>query len=120
MLRDGEVTEGTASNIFVVRNGIVATPPKGLLLLPGITRDLVVELCRRHDIPCEERPINVSELPDADELWLTSSTREILPITELDHQPVADGRPGPLWHQLLHHYHTYKQAFREGQEGHDE
>lgn len=120
MLRDGEVTEGTASNIFLVRDGVVATPPKGVLLLPGITRDLVVELCRRHAIPCEERPISASELHDADEIWLTSSTREILPITELNQQPVANGLPGPLWLRLLQHYHSYKQAFREGQEERDE
>jgi D-alanine transaminase len=116
MLRDGEVTEGTASNIFMVQEGVVTTPPKGELLLPGITRDLVVELCRRHGIPCEERPIDADTLAEAEEIWLTSSTREIMPIIELDHRPVANGYPGPIWKRVLRHYQEYKQAFREGRE----
>jgi D-alanine transaminase len=116
MLRDGEVTEGTASNIFVVRNGVVTTPPKGQLLLPGVTRDLVMELCRRQQIPCEERRIPAAELRQADEIWLTSSTREIIPVTELNRQPVANGRPGPIWERVIDTYQTYKQAFREGRE----
>jgi D-alanine transaminase len=116
MLRDGEVTEGTASNIFVVQDGIVTTPPKGQHLLPGITRDLVVELCQRHHIPCREQAIDEATLRQADELWLTSSTREIIPVIELDGQPIANGRPGPIWEQMSRHYQAYKQAFREGRE----
>lgn len=116
MLRDGEVTEGTASNIFVVRDGIVTTPPKGQLLLPGITRDLVVELCQRHHIPCQEQRIDEVSLRQADEVWLTSSTREIIPVVELDKQPIANGRPGPIWERMSRHYQAYKQAFREGRE----
>jgi D-alanine transaminase len=116
MLRDTEVTEGSASNIFVIKGGIVTTPPKGQLLLPGITRDLVVELCRRHGIPCEERPIDAEALGEADEIWLTSSTREIMPVIELNQQPLGKGRPGPVWEQVIRHYQAYKQAFREGKE----
>jgi D-alanine transaminase len=116
MLREGEVTEGTASNIFMVRDGIVTTPPKGQLLLPGITRDLVVELCRRHHIPCEEQRIDEANLREADEIWLTSSTREIMPVIELNQQPLANGRPGPIWERVSRYYQAYKQAFREGRE----
>ncbi|MCK5639360.1 MAG: D-amino acid aminotransferase, partial [Gammaproteobacteria bacterium] len=89
MLRDGEVTEGTAANAFIVKNGCVITPPKSNLLLPGITRDLVVELCQEHKIPVEERAILEEELTEADEVWLTSSTKEILPVTRLNGKPVA-------------------------------
>ncbi len=116
MLRDGEVTEGAASNIFVVQGGVVATPPKGQLLLPGVTRDLVMELCHHNGIQCEERRIDEAALREADELWLTSATREIMPITMLDGRPLANGRPGPIWERVIGHYRRYKQAFREGRE----
>jgi D-alanine transaminase len=116
MLREGEVTEGTASNIFVVKEGMVATPPKGRLLLPGITRDLVMELCRRHGIQCEERRLDAQALLEADEIWITSSTREIMPVIELNQRPLANGRPGPIWEQVIKYYQAYKQAFREGRE----
>lgn len=116
MLRDGVVTEGTASNVFVVRDGVVITPPKGELLLPGVTRDLVVELCQRHAIPCSEERIDETTLLQADEIWLTSSSREIMPVTELNHHPLANGRPGPIWERVIRCYQAYKQAFREGRE----
>ena len=116
IVRDGEVTEGSASNIFIVQNGIVATPPKGGHLLPGITRDLVVELCERHGIQCEERPIDRQALLEADEIWLTSSSREIMPLIELNRRPLANGQPGPIWERVINHYQAYKQAFREGRE----
>lgn len=114
MLRDGFVTEGTASNVFIVNNGVVLTPPKSNLLLPGVTRDLVVELCHENGVPCVEGAINEVQLQDADEIWITSSTREIIPVTRLDDQPVGDGHPGKVWHQLIALYQSYKQAFREG------
>ena len=114
MLRDGEVTEGAATNVFIVQKGTALTPPKSNLLLPGITRDLVVELCQQHGLPCEERAISEEELRSADEVWLTSSTKEIIPVTRLDGQPVGSGRPGPVWEQALGYYQDYKQALREG------
>lgn len=114
MLRDGFVTEGAASNIFIVHNGEVITPPKSNLLLPGITRDLVVELCRNNEVPCEEGPISEQQLRAADEIWVTSSTKEIVPVTRLDAASVGNGRPGPVWQQLIDLYQKYKQAFREG------
>ncbi|WP_303902164.1 D-amino acid aminotransferase [Thiohalomonas denitrificans] len=115
MTRDGEVTEGAAANIFMVRNGTVITPPKSNLLLPGITRDLVVELCAHHGLPCEERPIEAAELRDADELWVTSSTKEVVPVTRLDGVPVGNGRPGPVWERMVELYQAYKEAFRRGE-----
>jgi D-alanine transaminase len=114
MLRDGFVTEGAASNIFIVNNGVVLTPPKSNLLLPGVTRDLVVELCHENGVPCVEGAISEMQLRAADEVWITSSTKEILPVTRIDGQAVGHGRPGPLWQQLIALYQEYKQAFREG------
>lgn len=114
MLRDGFVTEGAASNIFIVNNGVVLTPPKSNLLLPGITRDLVVELCHGNGIPCVEGVISEMQLRAADEVWVTSSTKEIVPVTRLDGAPVNNGQPGPLWQQLSALYQSYKQAFRNG------
>lgn len=114
MLRAGFVTEGAASNIFIVNNGVVLTPPKSNLLLPGITRDLVVELCRENGVPCVEGAISEQQLRAADEIWITSSTKEIVPVTHLDTGSVGTGRPGPVWQQLIDLYQEYKQAFREG------
>lgn len=114
MLRDHFVTEGTASNIFIVDNGVVLSPPKSNLLLPGITRDLVVELCNANGIPCVEGDISEQQLRSADEVWVTSSTREIVPVLRIDGAPVGNGQPGPMWQRLRDLYQNYKQAFREG------
>ncbi len=113
LVRDGLVTEGAASNVFMVRDGQIRTPPKSRQLLPGITRDLVVELARQHGLDCREQDIPVATLAEADEIWLTSSTKEILPVTQLDGRPVGDGRPGPVWARMFAIYQDYKQALRE-------
>jgi D-alanine transaminase len=97
LLRDGLLTEGGSSNVFVVKNGLVATPPTSRLILAGITRDLVIESLRAADVNCEERAIPESELGQADEIWITSSTREIYPVTTLDGRPVGKGKPGTVW-----------------------
>ncbi len=114
LLRDGNATEGSASNVFIVRDGVVLTPPKSNLLLPGITRDLAVELCHANHIPCREADISAAQLRSADEVWVTSSTREVVPVTQLDGQPIGNGRPGPLWQRVSALYSAYKQDFRAG------
>lgn len=114
LVRDGEVTEGAASNLFIVLNGIIITPPKSNLLLPGITRDLVVELAHHHDLPCEERSITADELNQAEEIWVTSSTKEILPVTNLDGKPVGSGKPGDTWQKMIGFYQENKQRLRQG------
>jgi D-alanine transaminase len=116
LVRDGEVTEGAASNLFAVCNGVLATPPKGPFLLPGVTRDLILELAAANGIPHQERPIQQRELHSAEEIWLTSSTREILPVTQLDGAPVAAGAPGPLWARMHALYQAYKERVRGGLE----
>ncbi len=113
LIRDGLVLEGSASNIFLVKDGRVITPPKGPSILPGITRDLVLELAAASGFPTEQRDIRQEELPSADEFWITSSTREILAVTELDGRLIHGGQPGPVWHKVLKAYQDYKSALRE-------
>jgi len=115
LIRDGVMTEGAASNIFIVEAGHLVTPPKGLFILPGITRDLVVELARAHGIPCTEENVGEARLLAADEVWMTSSTKEIMPIVRINDRPVGSGKPGPLHARLHTLYQEYKRAFRAGE-----
>lgn len=101
LFRDGFLTEGSASNIFVVRDGVLLAPPKSHLTLPGITCDVVLELAAKHGQATEVREIREEEVHAADELWLTSSTKEVLPITRLDDKPVGTGRPGPVTRAMI-------------------
>lgn len=110
LIRDGFATEGAASNLFIVENDKLVTPPKGPFLLPGITRDLILELAAQNDIPFEESEISRERLFDADEIWVTSSTKEILPITILDNKPVGSGTPGPAWENMVDLFQAFKQS----------
>lgn len=110
LLRDGCAVEGAASNLFIVRHGVIVTPPKGSALLPGITRDLILELAAAHAVPYREAAITETELRSADEIWLTSSTREILPVTQLDSIAIGTGKPGPVWAKLIGLYQDYKHS----------
>lgn len=112
LISNGEVTEGAASNLFIVKDNILITPPKGPRLLPGITRDLILELAETHGIACREGAIRENELREADEMWLTSSTKEILPVTRLDGKAVSGGKPGPMWARVIALYQDYKRALR--------
>jgi D-alanine transaminase len=113
LVSDGHAVEGAASNLFVVLDGVLVTPPKGRELLPGITRDLVLELASANGLAAVERPITVAELKSASEVWLTSSTREIMPVIELDGVAVGSGRPGPVWAQVQDLYRAYKETLRQ-------
>jgi D-alanine transaminase len=110
LFRNGYLTEGAASNIFAAKGGVILAPLRNHLLLPGITYDTVIELARTHDVPLEVREISEAEVRAADELWLTSSTKEVLPVTRLDGRSVGDGRAGPVARRLLALYQTLKQA----------
>ncbi len=110
LLRNGLVTEGAASNVFAVINNEICTPPKGQFILLGITRDLILELAAEHDMVACEREISRDELLAAAEIWLSSSTKEILPVTHINQQPVGDGKPGPLWLKLSTIYREYKNS----------
>lgn len=108
LIRDGYLQEGTASNIFMVKQDVILAPPKGNLMLPGITYDVILELAAMHDIPVEIRKISAEELKEADEVWMTSSTKEVLAITTLDGRPVANGKPGPLCNKMWQWYQEFK------------
>lgn len=111
LLRDGHLTEGASSNAFIVKNAVLATPPNGSELLPGITRDLVLELAAAAGIQYEERPIGDVELTTADEILISSSTRELYPVTNLDGEPVGNGTPGPVWDKLYAAFQTFKHDY---------
>ncbi len=108
LIRDGFAIEGSQSNLFMVRDDIVITPPKSRYMLGGITREIVLELCQVNKIICREKSISEDELHHADEIWLSSSTREILPIVTLNRHAVGGGRPGVVWQQVIQLYQDYK------------
>jgi len=109
LFRDGMLTEGALSNIFAVKNGVILAPPKDHHMLPGITYDLVLELAEANAIPVNIGKFDQAQIRAADELWLTSSTREVLPVVTLDGQAIADGKPGPLFWKMHALYQDYKQ-----------
>jgi D-alanine transaminase len=114
LFRDGFLTEGAASNILVVKDGVLLAPPKSHFMLPGITYDVVLELAARHGLAHEVRQIPEDEVRAADELWMTSSTKEVLAITTLDGLPVGDGTPGPVGRQMYVWYQDFKNTVMRG------
>jgi D-alanine transaminase len=115
LINDGYAIEGAASNLFIVKNGLIITPPLSNALLPGITRDLILELAAANAMPYGEADVPEADLHDADEIWLTSSTREISPVVRLNDRPVNDGRPGPVWKKMIGLYQDYTAAVRRGE-----
>lgn len=112
LFRDGRLTEASASNVFIVKGGVIQGPPKSNLILPGITYDVVTELARGAGLPLEIREIAQAEVRDADELWITSSSKEVLAIVRLDGRPVGDGRPGPVFRRMYRLYQDFKRDVR--------
>jgi D-alanine transaminase len=114
LVREGFLTEASASNVFIVNEGTVLTPPKSHLMLPGITYDVVLEILVINDVPHAVRPITEAELRGADEIWVTSSSKEVLAITTLDGGPVGRGAqagtPGPVFGRVHALYQQYKTA----------
>ncbi len=100
LFRDGHLTEASASNVFVVRGGVVLAPPKDNQILPGITYDAAFELARDGGLNLEVRPISREEALTADEMWLSSSTKEVLAVTMIDGKPFGGGTPGPAFRQM--------------------
>lgn len=109
LFRDGQLTEASASNVFAVKDGVLLTPPKNNLVLPGITYDVVLEIARAREFQVEVRAVTEAEVRSADEIWLTSSTKEVLAVTTLDGKPVGDGKPGPLFRRMHALYQQFKQ-----------
>jgi D-alanine transaminase len=109
LFRDGRLTEASASNVFIVSRGLIQSPPQSCLILPGITYDVVVELARANGLPLEFKEIEEREVRAADEIWVTSSSKEVLAIVELDGARVGDGRPGPVFRRVVQLYQEFKQ-----------
>jgi D-alanine transaminase len=114
LLRDGFLTEGSSSSVFVVRDGVIEAPPPSSLILPGVTHDVVLELARLHHLPHALRPISLAALRGAEEIWLTSSPKEVLAVTRLDGVAVGDGRPGPLFRRMHAAYQAFKHTVMRG------
>jgi D-alanine transaminase len=102
------MTEGAASNIFVVKNGTLLAPPKDNLMLPGITYDVILEIAAANGIPFAVRKVMKEEVFSADELLLTSSTKEVMAITTLDGKPVSNGKPGAMFAKMHLLYQEFK------------
>ena len=112
MFRDGYLSEAAASNVWVVKNGKVLGTPKDHLVLEGIRYGLIEDICREQGIDFELRRISRDEVLGADELLLSSATKEVLPITRLDGQPVGSGQPGPVYARLYAGYQAAKERAR--------
>jgi D-alanine transaminase len=114
LFRDGRMIEGAASNIFAVKDGVLLAPPKDHLMLPGITYDVVLELAAANGLAAEVRDVSEAEARAAGELWMTSSTKEVLPITVLDGRPVGEGKPGPVFQRMHAWYQEFKARVMRG------
>jgi len=110
LIKDGYATEGAASNVFAVIDGVLTTPPKTDAILLGITRDVVLKLAQENKMPVKEAPISLESLQKASEIWMTSSTREILPVICLDNKAVGAGQVGKLWVTMQSYFQDYKRA----------
>jgi D-alanine transaminase len=108
LFRDGVLIEGAASNIFAVKRGVILAPVKDHRMLPGITYDLILDLARQDSLIVEVRDIGEAEARSADELWLTSSSREVQAIVELDGKAVGSGKPGPIYRRMFALYQNFK------------
>ncbi len=111
LYKQGNAIEATSSNLFMVKDGKVITPPKDNNMLLGVTRELVLELLAANNIPHAQADIRCEQLCQADEVWLTGSSKEIIPVIELDKQPVGHGKAGPVWQQVIALYKTYRGQF---------
>jgi D-alanine transaminase len=114
MFRDGLLTEASASNVLVVMGGTIVAPPKDHLILPGITYDAAIEFAREVGMPVEIRPITRAEALAADEMWLSSSTKEVVAITTLDGMPFGGGVPGPVFRKLWAVFQSRKPKVKAG------
>lgn len=108
MFRGGFLTEASASNVFVVRGGKVIAPPKDNLILPGITYDATLEVAQGARVPLEVRPVTRDEALGADEMWLSSSSKEVLAVTTVDGKPFAGGRPGAIFRRIWEAFQASK------------
>ncbi len=100
IMNTGYALEGTGSNLFIVRHNVIITPPKSSLLLSGITREQILMLAEKNKIPYRENKISERDLLKADEVWISSSIRGIMPILKINDNLIGDGKPGPVWDRM--------------------
>jgi D-alanine transaminase len=110
LFRDGHLTEASASNVLVVKDGVIIAPPKDNLILPGITYDATFELAREGGMRVDVRPVSRDEVLGADEMWLSSSTKEVLAVATVDGKPFGGGRPGPMFRKIYALFQSSKRA----------
>ena len=108
LLREGELTEASASAVHVVLGEELLTPPNSRRILPGTTRSVVEEMAARIALPCRSAPVSEAQLRAADEIWISAATREVQAVTLLDDRPVGSGRPGPRWRRIYEELQRYK------------
>ncbi|GGP27724.1 D-amino acid aminotransferase [Silvimonas amylolytica] len=116
LFRDGLLIEGASSNIFVVSQGEILAPPPSHLMLTGITYDLILELARQHGMPHRVCEITEQQVRDADEIWLTSSSKEVQAVIRLDDRVVGQGKPGPVFREMHCHYQQFKRDVMRNKE----
>ena len=109
LFRNGHLTEASASNVLIVRNETVIAPPKDNLILPGITYDAALEVAKDANVALEVRPVQRDEALSADEMWLSSSSKEVLAVTRVDGKPFAGGSPGPVFRRIYEAFQARKQ-----------
>jgi branched-chain amino acid aminotransferase len=107
---DGNIAEGTGDNIFIIKNGKIATPTVDCSILIGVTRKVILKLCKKLGIVCVERRIKPAELLKADECFLTGTAAEIIPVRKIDNKIIGKGKPGPITHRLIQAFHEYVDA----------
>ncbi len=100
----GNIVEGTTSNYFIVKNNTILTPPLNNEILPGITRQIILEICRSHNIQLLEKHLSLADIYAADEVWLSSSTKEIRPVGQVNDTIIHNNKPGPMWQQIANLY----------------
>ena len=111
LFRNGFLTEASASNVFIVVDGVILVPPKDNQILPGITYDAALELARGGGLAVEVRPISREEAFAADEMWLSSSTKEVLAVTTVDGNSFAGGSPGPVFRKMYELFQASKPRY---------
>lgn len=113
--RNDKLTEGSACNLFLVKRGVLYTPKRSSEILGGITRELVLELADKHAIQFQEVDIDYEQLLSADEVWVSSSTRGVVPVVEVDGQVIGDGHPGPIWQKMFEFFAAFQRKLMRGE-----
>lgn len=114
MIRDGLLTEGASCNLFLVDKGVIYTPKRSSEILGGTTRQLILDLAAENGIPTQEVDIDYNRLINAEEVWISSSTRGVVPVLKIDDKVIADGNKGPLWVRMFELFTCYQQQLMQG------